>query len=96
MGETGGKSKNSSLMEKIIKFDRHARRRMKWRKISEEEVLLTLEDPDRIEESIKGRLNAYKKIGQRLIKITYKEIPGEIVIISAVQKEWGERNENRV
>ena len=33
-----------------IRFDRHARRRMKWRRISEEEVNQTLEKPDMIEE----------------------------------------------
>jgi hypothetical protein len=33
-----------------IRFDRHARRRMKWRGISEEEVYFALEDPDKVEE----------------------------------------------
>jgi hypothetical protein len=41
-----------------IKFDRHAKRRMKWRRISEEEVYLTLENPDNIEKSIRDRKNA--------------------------------------
>ena len=38
----------------MIVFDRHAKRRMKWRKISEEEVYFTLGNPDKIEESIRG------------------------------------------
>ena len=46
---------------------------MKWRRISEEEVFLTLENPNRVEESIKGRKNAYKSIGKRYLKVTYKE-----------------------
>lgn len=53
-----------------IRFDRHARRRMKWRRISEEEVRQTLESPDQVEESVKGRTNVYKSIGQRFIKVT--------------------------
>ena len=70
----------------MIVFDRHAKRRMKWRKISEEEVYLTLDNPDKIEKSIKGRINAYKSIGQRYIKVTYKEFFGKILIISVVDK----------
>jgi len=59
---------------------------MKWRKISEKEIYLTLENPDKIEESIKERVNAYKSMGQRYIKVTYKELSNEILIISAVDK----------
>lgn len=70
----------------IIKFDRHAKRRMKWRRISEEDVCLTLENPDKVEASIKGRTNAYKAIGQRHIKVTYKEFSDKILVISAVDK----------
>jgi chaperonin cofactor prefoldin len=69
-----------------IRFDRHARRRMKWRRISEEEVKQTLEKPDKIEESVKGRTNVYKSIGQRFIKVTYKKFSDEILIISVVVK----------
>jgi len=71
---------------KRIRFDRHARRRMKWRKITEDEVTQTIGNPDKIEQSIKGRINAYKAIGQRYIKVTYKEFFDEILIISVVDK----------
>ncbi len=73
-------------MEKVIRFARHARRRMKWRIISEEEVKLTLSSPDKTEQSIKGRINVYKTIGTRYIKVTYKEFPDEVLIISVVDK----------
>ena len=46
-------------MSKSIRFDRHAKRRMKWRKISEEEVLSVINEPDSSEVSIKGRINLY-------------------------------------
>lgn len=69
-----------------IKFDRHARRRMKWRRISEEEVYLALKNPDKIEQSIKGRTNVFKSIGQRHLKVTYKQFSDEILIISVVDK----------
>jgi hypothetical protein len=32
--------------DKPVRFDRHARGRMKWRKISEEETYLALENSD--------------------------------------------------
>lgn len=73
----------------MIKFDRHAKRRMKWRRISEEEVYLTLNTPDKIEESILGRMNAYKTVGQRYIKVTYKKFSEEILVISVVDKSRG-------
>ena len=73
-------------MEKALRFDRHARRRMKWRRISEEEVTLTLSSPDKTEQSIKGRINVYKTIGTKYIKVTYKEFSDEILIISVVDK----------
>ncbi len=73
----------------MIKFDRHAKRRMKWRRISEEEVYLTLNTPDKIEESIQGRMNAHKTIGQRYIKVTYKKFSEEILVISVVDKSRG-------
>ncbi len=73
-------------MKKSLRFDRHARRRMKWRKISEDEINLVLSSPDKTEQSIKGRTNLYKAIGTRHIKVTYREFSNEIFIISAVDK----------
>lgn len=73
-------------MKKAIRFDRHARRRMKWRKISEDEVNSVLNGPDKTEQSIKGRTNVYKTLGSRYIKVTYKEFSDEILIISVVDK----------
>ena len=73
-------------MGKALRFDRHARRRMKWGRISEEEVTLTLSSPDKTEQSIKGRINVYKTIGTRYIKVTYKEFSDEVLIISVVDK----------
>lgn len=59
---------------------------MKWRRISEEEVYQTLEKPDKIEESVRERMNAYKSIGKRFLKVTYKQLSGEILIVSVVDK----------
>ena len=72
---------------KSIKYDRHARRRMKWRKISNEEVENVLKSPDKIEQTEKGRINAFKIIGDRHLKVTYREFDVHILVISAVDKK---------
>jgi hypothetical protein len=73
-------------MGKNVRFDRYARRRMKWRKISEEDVLDALNRPERIEQSIRGRVNVYKAVGAKHLKVTYREFSEEILVISAMDK----------
>ena len=65
-------------------FSRHAKRQMKWRGISEEEVKLTLTDFDKVEDSIKGRKNAFKQFSTRSIKVTFIQEAGKIVVITAM------------
>lgn len=74
------------MIEKTIKYARHARRRMRWRKISQVEVEQTLKWPERTELTKEGRKNAFKPIGERYIKVTYRELKDEILIISVVDK----------
>jgi len=45
-----------------VQFDRHAKRRMKWRRITEDEVMSVIAEPDKIEDSLRGRTNAYGSI----------------------------------
>jgi len=45
-----------------------------------------------METSIKGRINVYKIIGKKYIKVTYKELPDEILVISVVDKGKGGEN----
>ncbi len=73
-------------IQKPIRYDRHARRRMKWRRISDSNVEETLNSPDKIESTFVGRMNAFKRIGERLIKVTYRESDNEVLVISAVDK----------
>jgi hypothetical protein len=69
-----------------IRFSRHALRQMKWRKISEAEVELVIANPDKRQDSNKGRKNAFKTLGGRLVKITYCIEHDDIVIVTAVIK----------
>jgi hypothetical protein len=49
--------------------------------------MTTLENPERTEDTIQGRKNAYRLIGGRFLKVTYKIYPQEILVISAVVKD---------
>jgi hypothetical protein len=48
-----------------IYFSRHAKKQMRWRKISEEEVKDTLQYPEEIKDSINYRKNAFKHINEK-------------------------------
>ena len=71
---------------KNIGYVRHARRRMKWRKISEEEVAQVLNDPEQTVPLEENKYHAYKIIGPRNIRVTYRMIDGEIVVLTVVDK----------
>ena len=43
---------------------------------------MTVNHPDYIEPSIKGRKNAYKFIGSRFLRVTFKEEPENILVIT--------------
>lgn len=59
---------------------------MKWRKISEQEVEAVLSVPDKVEPTERGRMNAFRRFGSRYLKVTDREFPDEILIVSAVDK----------
>jgi hypothetical protein len=46
-----------------IIFSRHAKRQMKWRKITETEVKSVIDNPDIVVDTIKDRKNAFKITG---------------------------------
>jgi hypothetical protein len=69
-----------------IRFCRHARRQMKWRKITEEEVRTAVINPDRLEDTRKGRKNALKTTQGRLLKITYKPEGDAVTVITAMAR----------
>jgi len=69
-----------------IKLSRHAKRQMKWRKIAEKEVKEAINNPDKLEDTIRNRKNAFKTIKSRLLKITYKRKDDEITVITTIAK----------
>ena len=70
-----------------VYFSRHARRQMKWRRVTEAEVLRVLDSPTRVEDSSADRKNAYKLIDARLLKVTYKYERSDIIVITVIEKE---------
>ena len=71
---------------KKIGYVRHARRRMKWRRISEEEVVKTLNNPDKTEALEENKYHAYKSIGPKNIRVTYRLSVDEVVVLTVVDK----------
>jgi len=77
---------------KPFKYTRHARNRMRLHGITEKEVESAIEKPEHLECSVEGRLNAWTKIAERFLRVTYKkERPDDFLVISAVKKRKGWR-----
>lgn len=69
-----------------IYFSRHAKKQMKWRKISEGEVNNTILYPEAIEDSVKKRKNAFKHIGNKWLKVTFVQESNKITVVTAIDK----------
>jgi hypothetical protein len=55
---------------------------MKERGVTDEEAEMTINKPDHIETSIKGRRNAYRCIKGRFLRVTFKEEADHILVIT--------------
>lgn len=69
-----------------LRLSRHARRQMKWRGITEDEVKNVLAHPDKVEDSIGERKNAFKHCGKRSLKVTFVHERDTVVVITAIDK----------
>ncbi len=67
---------------KQIKYDRHAKKRMKDRKVSQEEVEIAMDNPDFSQPGVKKRTNVFKFVSGRYLRVTYKEESDHILIIT--------------
>jgi len=64
----------------------NTKRQMRWRKISEDEVRSALDEPAGLTDTIKGRKNAFKSVGGRSLKVTYKPEGDSLTVMTAVVK----------
>lgn len=69
-------------MDKKIRYSQHALQRKFERDITDDEITKTLDEPDYTLTSIEERKIVVKKIGDRTIRIVYKEEKDYIIIIT--------------
>jgi len=67
-------------------FSRHAKRQMKWREISEDEVRQTVFAPESVEDSTGARKNAFRHLGTKWLKVTFLLEGERITIITVIDK----------
>ena len=72
---------------KPIRFDRHARKRMRDREVTPEEAEMTIREPEYTEPSVKGRTNVFKSIGGRFLRVTLKEESDHILVITVTMRK---------
>ena len=72
---------------KSIGYDRHAKRRMREREVTEEQVEIAIREPESYEQSIKGRKNAYKFLNGRFLRVTYREEADHILVITVTVRK---------
>ncbi|MBI4298640.1 MAG: hypothetical protein HY666_02660 [Chloroflexi bacterium] len=54
--------------------------------ITRESIHKVLEGPERVVPTAKGRYNAYKKIGRRYLRVTYKEEETRFLVITVTPR----------
>lgn len=72
---------------KKVRFHRHAKRRMKEREVTPDEVENALREPDLVKPSVKGRCNAFKFVNGRFVRVTYKEETDHLLVITVVMRK---------
>ena len=67
----------------LVRYTRHARLQMEERGIAEEDVLLTLYEPDEVVQgSHYNELIAVRRVGRRRVRVIYVSEPAEIRVIT--------------
>lgn len=59
---------------------------MKWRRVSESEVQEAIHNADKLEDTVKGRKNAFKMVEGRQLKVTYLSDTEELILITTIVK----------
>jgi hypothetical protein len=60
---------------------------MKWRNVSATETIAVLEQADREEKSTSNRINAYRLLNDRFLKVTYKREGSDVMVVTVIEKE---------
>lgn len=70
-----------------IIYDRHAKRRMNERDVSEDEVEAVIAAPKYCEPSVKGRTNAFGFMNGRHLRITFRQETDHVLIITVTVRK---------
>jgi len=76
---------------KPIRYTQHVKNRMRWRRIPESEIESALLAKDFVEPFSGTRLNAWKKLSERYLRVTYVEAEEETIVLTAVKRKKGWR-----
>jgi hypothetical protein len=68
---------------------------MRWHQISEDLVQEAVREPDWEETSVTGRVNRWKLVAGRFLRVTCREEPDRAVVISAVFKRKSSGRDDR-
>ena len=74
------------LPDSPIVYTRHAKGRMRWRRVSADEVTATIRTPDRVEWAAFNRTYAWKTIAGRKLRVIVAVERARIVVISVMEK----------
>ena len=74
---------------KAVRLTRHARNRMRWRDIPLELVEETARVPEWEQASLGGRINRWKRVENKFLRVTVREEAKRIVVITAALKRTG-------
>jgi len=68
----------------MILYTKHARQRMKERKVSKEQVEATVLNPDRWHYGEDGEIIARRKIDKRTVEVAYLSLPEAIKVLTVM------------
>lgn len=69
-----------------IIYTRHAKGRMRWRKISEQDVERAIAAPDSTEQIASNKMHYFKTVDSQLIRVTAVYENDHYVIITAIKR----------
>ena len=72
---------------------------MKDRHVRDDEVTVAIENPDFMAQSVKGRINAFKFLNKRYLRVTFRKESDHILVITVTirKKPFKEQpDENRI
>lgn len=72
-----------------IHFSRHSRNRMRFWRVTQNDVIAVLNDPDQVTPSRKGRQNAWKRTVKQWMRVTYISEGARTVVVTVTIKPRG-------